>query len=165
MGRSVGAPSPAARERDGFAGRDEFTLALPPEPEYVGVARLFAASVARHFGCDSESVEDLKVAVSEACTNSIKAHRDASVGEPVRIVVRLDGDALRFQVFDVGGGFDAPPPPADSVTPPLGLFEGSLGLTLIRSLFPDTEIARNAEGGTTVRFSLLLPAGRADPSQ
>jgi anti-sigma regulatory factor (Ser/Thr protein kinase) len=51
-----------------------------------------------------------------------------------------------------------------TMTPPTGLQEGSLGLVLIRSLFPDTEIGAGRTGrGTTVRFSLSLdpvPSGR-----
>lgn len=139
------------------AGEDELALSFPPEPEYVGMARLFAASIARHLALEEDRVEDLKVAISEACTNSVKAHRDANVTDAVRVVARV-GDAVTFEVIDWGRGFElASPDRSDLITPPAGLYEGSFGLTLIRALFEDAEIRRNEQGGTTVRFSVALP--------
>jgi serine/threonine-protein kinase RsbW len=138
------------------SAEDAFALALPPEPEQVRTARLFAAALARHFGADEERIEDLKIAISEAATNSIKAHRVASVGEPVRILASADAGLLRFRVVDAGRGFDVDLPGQGAATPPGGLFEGSLGLTLIRALFPEVEIGRNRDGGMTVTISLEL---------
>lgn len=136
-----------------------FFLDVPPEADQVRTARLFAAAVARHYGADEDRVEDLKVAISEAATNSIKAHRNARVGDSIRISAEAAGDGLRFNVIDAGPGFSASDVlDANDPTPVPGLFEGSLGLTLIRSLFPDVEINPNAERGTTVSFLLETPA-------
>lgn len=133
-----------------------FVLAVPPEPDQVRTARLFAAAIARHFGADEDRVEDLKVAVSEAATNSIKAHRQGSVSESIRIEAAAEADGLRFSVIDSGPGFqaDAAAGGDSDATPVPGLFEGSLGLTVIRSLFPDVRIARNEAQGMTVTFLL-----------
>jgi serine/threonine-protein kinase RsbW len=133
-----------------------FFLDVPPEPDQVRTARLFAAAVARHFGADEDRVEDLKVAISEAATNSINAHQTARVSDPIRISAETAGDGLRFNVIDAGPGFasSAPLQDGNDPTPVPGLFEGSLGLTLIRSLFPDVEINPNTERGTTVSFVL-----------
>ncbi len=124
------------------------------------MARMFAGSVARHFGCDEDVVEDIKVAVSEACTNSVKAHRDSGTSEPVELRARtLDGE-LTFEIVDAGAGIDTKIERAvasESATPAAGLYEGSLGLTLIRALFPGAEITRNDDRGTTVRF--VVPVG------
>lgn len=123
------------------------------------MARMFAGSVARHFGCDEDVVEDVKVAVSEACTNSVKAHRERENSEPIDLLARLGDSELTFVIVDSGGGFDAELQKAvaeGAVTPATGLYEGSLGLTLIRALFPSTEIINN-DGGATVRF--VVPAG------
>lgn len=135
----------------------ELSLALPADARYVSVARLFAAAVARDLGCDDELVEDVKVAISEACTNAIKAHNSASVPDPVAVGVGVSAELLSFEITDKGGGFSPEPVVADA-TPSSGLFEGSLGLLLIRSLFPDATIAANPLGGTTVRFSVRLSA-------
>lgn len=143
---------------------DEFVLALPPAPECVAIARLFSASVARHFWIDEEQVEDLKIAVSEACTNSVKAHQSAGIGEPIRIVVRAREGSLFYEVVDVGSGIDlrvVDGVEADTATPVQGLYEGSLGLILIKAIFPEAEILRNPDRGTTVRFALDIPAAYA----
>ena len=139
---------------------EELRLSIPPEPGYIAMARMFAGSVARHFGCDEDVVEDVKVAVSEACTNSVKAHRDRGNVEPIELLARMDDEEITFEVVDAGGGIDTALQKAiteGTATPVGGLYEGSLGLMLIRSLFPGTEIIRNGDHGTTVRF--VVPAG------
>ena len=135
-------------------GDDRFVLALPPGANHVRTARLLAA-VARHFGVADERIEDTKLAVSEAFTNAIRAHAAAAPAEPVRVLVRLQARALRFEVVDAGGGFDVGSPDA-GLTPPAGISEGSLGLSLLRSLFPEVAITRNADRGMTVSFEVEL---------
>jgi serine/threonine-protein kinase RsbW len=141
-----------ARER--MTGR-VFELAVPPAPESVSVCRLFVGAVARHFAIDEDTIGDLKVAVSEAVTNAIKAHHDVGRDQmPVRVRVLCDDEACRVEVLDEGNGFQAPPPASSTLTPAAGLSEGSLGLLLIRALFPEAEIASGSKGtGTTVRFA------------
>ena len=127
------------------------------------MARLFAASVARHFGCDEDVVEDVKVAISEACTNAVKAHDGAGITEPIRIVVSPDDMGLRFEVIDSGDGVE-PVSISSDATPPSGLYEGSLGLVLIRSLFGSLEFAQNEGPGTRVAFVAPLKIDPTDPS-
>jgi serine/threonine-protein kinase RsbW len=144
--------SEALRSTGAAAGTDEVVLEIPAEPEHVRTARLFAASAARQFGVDEERVEDLKVAVSEAATNAMNAHHASGTREPIRIVVSPEAAAVRVSVVDAGAGFE-PSERIDATedyTPPAGLFEGSLGLALIRSLFPSAKISRNAAQGMTV---------------
>lgn len=139
---------------------DCLTLRIPPDAGFIAMARMFAAAVARHFACDEDAVEDLKVAVSEACTNSVKAHADAGATDPIVLNACLRDDHVEFEIVDAGVGIDVERHLAvteGTGTPPAGLYEGSLGLTLIKALFPDAQITRNSDRGTTVRFS--LPSG------
>lgn len=138
--------------------RSELALAIRPEPRYVGVARLFAASVARHFGCDEEDVGDLKIAVSEACTNAITAHRSADVERPIQIVAVREEGVLRFEIIDSGPGFAADLSELTSQDGSGELVEGNLGLIIIRSLFPGMGITQNESGGMTVSLTLSLDA-------
>ena len=150
------------RQRESEAGiAEKLSLDIPAEPSFLFTARMFAAAIARHFGCGEDAVEDLKIAISEAVTNALKAHRDGSVAEPIRLLAHPSGSEIWFEVVDAGKGFDlaSEPAPTDLQTPPLGLYEGSLGLTLIRSLFPRAEIVRNAVRGMTVRFPVDIAAG------
>lgn len=136
---------------------DTFSLAIPPAPEYVGVARLFGAGLVRHYGCDEDRVEDVKLAISEACSSAISAHAAHAPDVPVRVAVTADPERLRFEVTGVAG-LEAPDDPDDEMTPASGLYEGALGASLIRSLFPKVLIEPSPEGGTTVAFELDLRA-------
>jgi serine/threonine-protein kinase RsbW len=132
----------------------EFELAVPAAPQSVSVCRLFVGSVARHYAIDEDTIGDLKVAVSEAVTNSIQAHREAGRADvPVRVRMTCDEESCRVEVFDQGNGFVAPIASETTLTPPEGLYEGSLGLLLIRALFPETEIISDSSAGTKVRFA------------
>jgi len=148
----VAAPIEAVRMPDRVAGTDELVLEIPPDPEQIRTARLFAAASARHFGIDEERVEDLKVAISEACTNAMKAHRHSGLGDPIRVIATPDPGGVRFAVVDAGAGFDPPEAlvEAEDDAPPSGITEGTLGLALIGALFPGAEIERNAGRGMTV---------------
>jgi len=144
-------------------GLDHFVLDVPPDADQVRTTRLFAASVARLYGVNEERVEDLKISVSEAVTNAIKAHRNGRLADPVRVTATLDHVGLRFTIVDAGPGFDAGKTmdAAEPITPPPGFFEGSLGLIVIRALFPDVTIERNADRGMTVSFRVQTGDGSA----
>ncbi len=137
---------------------DDLVLEIAPQAEHVRTARLFAAATARHFRVDEERVEDLKVAISEAVTNSVRAHEGANLSDPVTIVASPAANGVRFSVVDAGEGFEPRAGDEGDYTPPMGIFEGSLGLALIRTLFPDVEIKRNAERGMTVSFVVSAAA-------
>ena len=151
------------RQPSVIAGTEELVLEIPPDPEQVRTARLFGAAAARHFEIDEERVEDLKVAISEACTNAIKSHQDAGVSDAVTIVAAPIPDGLRVTVVDRGRGFDPDlvAKGGEDYTPAGGLAEGTLGLQMIRALFPSLRIERNADRGMTV--SIDVPASGADP--
>jgi anti-sigma regulatory factor (Ser/Thr protein kinase) len=102
--------------------------------------------VARYFDCDEETVDDIKLAISEACTNAVKA-KDGSV--PVGIFVHPADSNLEFEVVDSAGGFDE-----TTITPSEQLEEGGIGLQIIKSLFPQAVVEPNPNGGTTVRFAV-----------
>jgi serine/threonine-protein kinase RsbW len=60
---------------------DSIKLRLPAAPEYVSLARLAAAEAAVRSGLDQEAVEDVRLAVSEACTNAVESSPDDGVVE------------------------------------------------------------------------------------
>ncbi len=59
------------------AFNEQIKLTLPVNAAYVSAARLTASSVANRLGFDIEEIEDIKAAVSEACTYIIKKHAAA----------------------------------------------------------------------------------------
>ncbi len=131
-------------------------LELPPRPEVVAVARLVVGALAAVDPLfDEERGADLRLAVSEACTNAIQAQLSARVGVDPRapIVLRCSvGEGrILLSVQDHGGGFDPSGLEAHpEVTDPARLeHEGGLGIPLIRLLADELEF-RPTPGGTTV---------------
>jgi serine/threonine-protein kinase RsbW len=138
-------------------------LEVPARPEFVGLARLVVYSLASsRRTLEDDRIDDLKLAVSEACTNAIEAH--AEVGADERVVVRWreDDDRLEVSVEDRGHGFDPSAlPDHPPVTDPHRLnFERGLGIPLIRTLVDEVRFDPS-ESGTAVR--MIMFCGRAEP--
>ena len=128
-------------------------LDIPAQPAFVGVARVVVASVATTVdGIDDDRLEDLRIAVSEACTNAV----EASLGDPAdqRVVLRcvLDGDALEVHIEDTGGARQAPELAGEGGAAEDG-GERGWGLQLIRALVDDVAFTDASDGGgTSVRL-------------
>ena len=132
-------------------------LVLPPRAEAVALARLVVgamASVDPSF--DDERGADLRLAVSEACTNAIEAQmaRVEDGAEPRSVLVRCEQESgcLRVTVQDHGGGFDPNTLPSrPEVTDPARLeVEGGLGIPLIRLLADEVEFRSTGDGTRVV---------------
>lgn len=135
---------------------DTYILDIDPDPQLVPTARMFAATVARQLGCPEESVLDVKIAVSEACTNAVQAHRDRNVTAPVRLTVAEQGPDLVYEVQDSGHGIDEMPPEPPEVFQRAvegDVDDQGMGLALIRALFPSAEFEPHGSG-TVVRFRI-----------
>ncbi len=131
-------------------------LEIPAQPAFVGVARTVVAAVATSVpGIDDDRLEDLRIAVSEACTNAVEAHQ--AVGMDQRVVLRclLDTATLDIWVEDSGNGFDpAAVPPRPPVGDPAHLrAERGWGLQLIRALVDDVQFMPSADG-TAVHLTM-----------
>jgi serine/threonine-protein kinase RsbW len=137
-------------------------LEIPAQPEYIAIVRLVVSSLAAaRRALADDRVSDLKLAVSEACTNAIEAHRRMGTTELVEVRIVEGQDRLEVQVRDFGPGFDPDALPAHPpVTDPDRLnFERGLGIPLIRTLV-DHVVFRSAPTGTTVVMTLF--GGPAD---
>jgi serine/threonine-protein kinase RsbW len=135
---------------------DAVELEIPARPEFVALARLVVSSVAvarRELADDR--IDDLKLAVSEACTNAIEAHGAIDVDERVTVRCEESDDRLDVLVEDRGAGFDPSTlPEHPPVTDPERLnFERGLGIPLIRSLVDEVAFETSGEG-TAVRLTI-----------
>ncbi len=131
-------------------------LEVPARAEFVALARMVVATVATsRRDLPAERVDDLRLAVSEACTNAIEAHRAAAVNEPVLVRIWEDDDRLDVCVQDHGKGFDPEAlPKHPPVTDPERLnFERGLGIPLMRSLVDDV-VFRPSPDGTQVYMTI-----------
>lgn len=142
------------------AGRT-IELEIPPRKDYLALARRAVAAAARlHGGVADRRVEDLSLAVSEACTNAVNACRARGVEAPVHLRVELGVEAVLVTVTDHAGGFepdDVHPIPSAEDPKRLG-HEGGLGLPLIRSL-ADEATFTHTDDGTAVAIRVLVTDG------
>lgn len=150
---------------------DHIELELPPRPEVVAVARLVVGAVAAvDASFDEERGADLRLAVSEACTNAIQAQLARRAGAqpdaPILLRCSVHDGRIQLTIQDHGGGFDPDGLVAHpEVTDPARLdHEGGLGIPLIRLLADELEF-RASPGGTTVvmTFGPRPATGRVVP--
>jgi serine/threonine-protein kinase RsbW len=129
-------------------------LTIPAKAEYITLGRLALTGVTRmHRGVSAEVLGDLKLALTEACTNSVR-HAYADGGGMVEIVYRLFPDRLEVVVADEGEGFT----PVERQVEPGELSEGGLGIAIIEALSDELEITQRDEGGSRLRFVKRLSA-------
>src|SRR5918912_223030 len=82
-------------------------VTFTPLPAHVRTARLVATAVARRSGVDEALLDEVRLAVGEACSRAVEAHRRYCPDEPVRL--ELSGGTRRFEVVvsDTVPGDDA----------------------------------------------------------
>lgn len=78
---------------------DLVELRVPSRPEWVALARLAAATVANRLSFSIEEIEDVKLAVAEACTAVIQHENH---GEFIQLTCEALSDSLRVRVHDSG---------------------------------------------------------------
>ena len=129
-------------------------LTIPAKAEYITLGRLALTAIARVQPLTPETLSDLKLALTEACTNSVRhAYQEGRAGT-VEIVYQIEPDRLVVEVTDDGAGF------APEEAGPAGngdLSEGGLGIAIIRAVTDEVEIGGRESGGSRLRFVKLLP--------
>jgi serine/threonine-protein kinase RsbW len=138
-------------------GHQVIRLTIPAKPEYITLGRLALTGIARLRAepLSQELLGDLKLALTEACTNSVRHAYTGGEGL-VEIVYELHVDRLVVEVSDHGQGFEPPAEPARALSEE-ELSEGGLGIAIIEALADEFEIAEGAQGGSRLRFVKRLP--------
>jgi len=127
-------------------------LTIPAKPEYITLCRLALTAIAGVRPVRDETLYDLKLALTEACTNSVRhAYENGREGN-VEIVYELQADRLVIEVGDEGSGFEQ----VDTNGGGDELEEGGLGIEIIRALADEVEIGPREEGGSRLRFVKFL---------
>jgi serine/threonine-protein kinase RsbW len=127
-------------------------LTIPAKPEYITLGRLALTGLARLRPLSQEVLGDMKLALTEACTNSVRHAYEGGNGV-VEILYELHPDRLVVEVADEGEGFE---PPVDPSADAADLSEGGLGIAIIQALADDLEIGPREGGGSRLRFVKLL---------
>ena len=128
-------------------------LEIPPRSPYVGVVRLTMSALARSAGIDEEKVDDLKIAVSEACANAVLSNDEAGSSEPVEITWDQDDTSIRIAVSDRGPTMSAEGSP-DAVDTQGFSTRAVMSIALLKSLLDGYEFHPRDGGGMTARLLL-----------
>jgi serine/threonine-protein kinase RsbW len=131
-------------------------LSIPAKPEYISLGRLALTGLSRLRSFPDDVLADLKLALTEACTNSVRHAYDGSEGM-VEILYELHDDRLVVEVTDTGEGFEHDGAQHEEQDE---LVEGGLGIAIIEALADELEIARPNGGGSRLRFVKRLPVYR-----
>jgi serine/threonine-protein kinase RsbW len=124
-------------------------LRIPARAEYIALARLALSGLATIAALPEETVADLKLALTEAVSNSVR-HAYAGGSGFVSVAYELSGKALAIEVVDDGEGFDPKRPPALEGEE---LTEGGLGIAIIRTIADDFELqSQPGVRGSRLRF-------------
>lgn len=140
-------------------------LSFPAKAEYLLLARLALAGLARRLALDEEVLADLKLAVTEACGNAVRhAYTDESGRVDVSYVV--SSDRLQMIVEDQGTGLvlalDGASAAEEERRPEPS--ESGMGMAIIRAIVDELDVRDGAHGrGTVVHMTkYLTPAPVAD---
>ena len=128
-------------------------LTIPAKPEYIALVRLALSGLSRLRPLSEETLGDLKLAVTEACTNSVRHGYQEGGGGTIEILYELQPDRFVVEVADDGPGFDASGDrPTDE-----NLVEGGLGIAIIKAVSDEFESGKRSDGrGSRLRFVKLL---------
>jgi len=131
---------------------DIMKLCIPGKPEYVGTVRMALAHVAAQAGYDIEAIDDIKVAVSEACTNIIR-HSHSNIDFTYDVTIEREEKYLTISVVDEGAGFEM----GEYVEPVPGETRGSgMGIFIVRALMDEVDIQTEIGVGTSIRMTKYL---------
>jgi serine/threonine-protein kinase RsbW len=150
MGGEATLVEAADEEREGMR---TVRLRIPARAEYVALARLALTGLADIVSLSEELLADLKLALTEAVSNSVR-HAYAGSAGFVSIAYELSEHVLAVEVVDDGEGFDPERPP---LLEGEELTEGGLGIAIIRTIADEFELqSRPGVRGSRLRFTKRL---------
>jgi len=143
-----------ARDDERADGMRSIHLRIPARAEYITLCRLALTGLAQLRDIGEDTMADLKLALTEAVSNSVRhAYGDEGDGH-VDITYELQPDRLGIQVVDNGNGFDPDEAPAFEGEE---LSEGGLGIAIIRTIADEFEIdSKPGARGSRLRFVKIL---------
>ncbi|MFI8305245.1 ATP-binding protein [Streptomyces sp. NPDC085927] len=129
-------------------------------PEHVRTARLVAAAVARRAGVDEAVLDEVRLAVGEACTRAVGLHQHSGISAPVKVLLIEEEKQFSIEVGDEAphatpGGRT----PGGSGATEAEIEEDEMGLAVISGLVDDVEVSAGEHGGSIrMRWSTTPPA-------
>ncbi|MDT3427594.1 serine/threonine-protein kinase RsbW [Paenibacillus forsythiae] len=134
-------------------------IQLPASAEYVDIVRLNLYGIASKMGFSYEDIEDMKVAVSEACNNSVLYAYEQEDGL-VDVIFEVGADALSITVKDEGESFDKVKASGERMTlhdkELSDVQVGGLGFYLMQALMDEVNVISESGKGTVVTLTKKL---------
>jgi anti-sigma regulatory factor (Ser/Thr protein kinase) len=131
-------------------------IEIPPRSAYVGVVRLAIASLARAAQFAEDAVEDLKIAVSEACANAVLSMAEAGSSDPVSVSWSDEGDRIVIEVGDRGVVHETPG--GEDVDSQGFSTRLVMSHALLTSLVDDYQFVPRDSGGMVSRLIIARPS-------
>ena len=128
-------------------------LEIPSSPEYVAIVRQAVEGIARRMNFDDVQIEDLKLAVGEACTNAVRHGCVKSDPQHVEVKCTVMNEGLSVEIRNDIDGCQVPKVPA---TPDVTR-EGGFGLYMIRKLMDEVDIVWEPETAVVKMLKRLHP--------
>jgi len=150
-------------------------VTFTPLPAHVRTARLVATAVARRSGVDETLLDEVRLAVGEACSRAVEAHRRHCPAEPVKIEMTDQGERFVVVVSDhaptsttapvgTNGHGLSPGGPAGAAALVQGADDAGIpagfGLAVISGLADDVHVS-STSSGVSVRMSWPSAAATA----
>jgi anti-sigma regulatory factor (Ser/Thr protein kinase) len=123
-------------------------------PAHVRTARLVATAIARRTGVSETLLDEVRLAVGEACSRAVEAHRLHCPGEPIRIELRDDSGRFEVTVTDSAPSDDLKPPVVEASSVLVAEMP-ALGIAVIAGLADDVEVYPGPKG---MRIRMSWPA-------
>ncbi|MFF7451275.1 MULTISPECIES: ATP-binding protein [unclassified Streptomyces] len=119
-------------------------------PEHVRTARLVAAAVARRAGVDEAVLDEVRLAVGEACSRAVGLHQNSGITAPVKVLLIEEEKQFSIEVGDEAPrsapGDRAPGGAAENQDAETD--EDEMGLAVISGLVDDVEVTAGEQGGS-----------------
>lgn len=128
---------------------ENINMEITANPELVSIIRLTVSGISNKMGFTVEEIDDIKVCISEACTNAIKHSNEAKF----KVDFNIFKDKLEIIVKDEGIGYDH-----NSLEKPdfNNLKESGMGIFIIKSLMDEVSIDSKDKKGTTINMTKYL---------
>jgi len=145
-------------------------LRIPSELGYEKIAREAVATVAHRLNFSKEKIEDIKTAISEACTNAIRYGSGSDARMKVVVILTADEDKLDILIKDPGAS--GLPPGQISIPDITGMVAGTerlggMGLYIIKELVDEAGFVENADDeddGNQFRMVIYRVDGDNNPA-
>lgn len=135
-------------------------VTFTPLAAHVRTARLVATAVARRSGVAESLMDEVRLAVGEACSRAVETHASQCPDEPVKVALSSQAGRFEIEVINAGrpggaAGGAAVPRQADGNLMPPGF-----SLAVIAGLADDVQISET-DAGTSVKMSWPLSGSLA----